>query len=76
MFRGTLGDQWPEIGDQLCHRWRKLSRDDVRVPRGSAEYLVGVLQTRYGISRRDALLEVFEFECDLQLTNGRPLTAY
>lgn len=57
--------QWPELASKLRRRWRKLTADDVAYPSGSAEYLAGVLQERYGIDRREALLQVYEFECEL-----------
>lgn len=57
--------QWPELAPKLRHRWRKLTDDDVACPNGSSEYLASVLQERYGVDRREALLQVFEFECEL-----------
>jgi len=32
---------------------------------GSAEYLARVLQDRYGVDRREAMLQVYEFESGL-----------
>lgn len=66
---GALPDrirqQWPQLAGKLRRRWRKLTDDDVACPGGSAEYLAGRLQERYGVDRREAFLQVFEFECDL-----------
>lgn len=58
-------EQWPKLANKLRRRWRKLTADDVAYPNGSTEYLAGVLQERYGVDRREALLQVFEFECEL-----------
>lgn len=35
------------------------------LPDGDGEYLAGLLEERYGVDRREALLQVFEFEGDL-----------
>lgn len=60
-----IRDEWPRLGDRLRRRWRKLTREDVAFPDGSAAYLAGLLQQRYGVDRREALLQVFEFESEL-----------
>ncbi|HVU82305.1 MAG TPA: hypothetical protein VHD89_09915 [Rhodanobacteraceae bacterium] len=60
-----IRDEWPRLGDRLRRRWRKLTREDVAFPEGNATYLAGLLQQRYGVDRREALLQVFEFESEL-----------
>lgn len=65
MSNDRIKEEWPNIPDRLRRRWRKLTNDDVRWPSGSAEYLAGKLQQRYGVNRREAFLQVFEFECEL-----------
>jgi uncharacterized protein YjbJ (UPF0337 family) len=60
-----IKQEWTEIPDKLRRRWRKLTWDDVLFKDGSAEYLAGVLQDRYGVDRREALLQVYEFESGL-----------
>lgn len=57
--------EWPNIAGRMRRRWRKLTSDDVAYPGGSAEYLAAVLQDRYGVDRREALLQVYEFESEL-----------
>lgn len=57
--------QWSDLSGKLRRRWRKLKWQDVRRPDGDAEYLAGLLQERYGVDRREALLQVFEFESEL-----------
>jgi hypothetical protein len=42
-----------------------LTESDVRSPTGDAEYLAERLQERYGLDRREAILQVYEFECEL-----------
>ena len=65
MNRDRIKDEWQEISGKLRRRWSKLTADDVLFPGGSAEYLAGVLQERYGVDRREALLQVYEFESEL-----------
>lgn len=60
-----IKEEWSEIAGRLRRRWRKLTTDDVLYPGGNAEYLAGVLQERYGVDRREALLQVYEFESEL-----------
>lgn len=57
--------QWRNIPDRVRRRWRKLTAEDVLQPAGDAEYLAERLQQRYGIDRREALLQIFEFECEI-----------
>ena len=60
-----IQQEWTQISDKLRRRWRKLTADDVLFTGGSAEYLARVLQDRYGVDRREALLQVYEFESGL-----------
>lgn len=60
-----IKEKWPEIAERVRRRWRKLTIDDVSYPGANAEYLASVLQERYGVDRREALLQVYEFECEL-----------
>ena len=60
-----IQQEWTQISDKLRRRWRKLTADDVLFAGGSAEYLARVLQDRYGVDRREALLQVYEFESGL-----------
>lgn len=60
-----IRDEWPRLGHRLRRRWRKLTREDVAFQEGNATYLAGLLQQRYGVDRREALLQVFEFESEL-----------
>jgi hypothetical protein len=58
-------EQWENIPDRLRRRWRKLTNEDVRRAGGSAAYLAECLQHRYGVDRREAFLQVYEFESEL-----------
>jgi hypothetical protein len=63
--RDPIGERWEELADRLRRRWRRLTSDDVEFPAGNVEYLVGLLQRRYGFDRHEALLQVYEFESEL-----------
>ncbi|MGH8234738.1 MAG: CsbD family protein [Rhodanobacteraceae bacterium] len=60
-----IKEEWSVITGRIRRRWRKLTTDDVSYPGGDAEYLARVLQERYGVDRREALLQVYEFESEL-----------
>lgn len=65
MSEDRIKDEWPKIADRLRRHWHKLTPADVNVPDGGEEYLAVLLQQRYGIGRREAFQQVFEFECEL-----------
>lgn len=65
MGRDRIREEWNDLAGRLRRRWRKLKWQDVLRPDGDAEYLAALLQERYGIDRREALLQVFEFESGL-----------
>lgn len=65
MGRDRVREQWSDLGGKMRRRWRKLKWQDVLLPNGDVEYLAGLLEERYGVDRREALLQVFEFESDL-----------
>jgi uncharacterized protein YjbJ (UPF0337 family) len=60
-----IKQEWAQLSGRLLRRWRKLTADDVLFAGGSAEYLARVLQDRYGVDRREAMLQVYEFESGL-----------
>lgn len=60
-----IKEEWSSIAGRIRRRWRKLTSDDVAYPGGNAEYLAAVVQERYGVDRREALLQVYEFESEL-----------
>lgn len=65
MGRDRVREQWSDLGGKMRRRWRKLKWQDVLLPDWDVEYLAGLLEERYGVDRREALLQVFEFESDL-----------
>ncbi|HET7222041.1 MAG TPA: CsbD family protein [Rhodanobacteraceae bacterium] len=65
MGNDRIMEEWTNIPDRLRRRWRKLTIEDVRRPEGCSEYLAERLQQRYGVDRREAFLQVYEFESEL-----------
>ncbi|HEX5488915.1 MAG TPA: CsbD family protein [Rhodanobacteraceae bacterium] len=63
--RDRIKEEWLAIAGRIRRRWRQVTVDDVSYAGGTAEYLAGVLQMRYGFDRREALLQVYEFESEL-----------
>lgn len=48
----------------MRRHWHQLTAGDVAAPDGCEAYLVTLLQQRYGMDRREAFPQVFEFECE------------
>lgn len=65
LARDRIKDEWHTLTGKLRRRWPRLTLDDLLLPSGSAEYLAGILQERYDLDRREALLQVYEFESEL-----------
>lgn len=63
--RDRIEEEWSAIAGRIRRRWRQVTVEDVSCASGTAEYLAGVLQRRHGFDRREALLQVYEFESEL-----------
>ncbi|HET9819304.1 MAG TPA: CsbD family protein [Rhodanobacteraceae bacterium] len=63
--RDRIKEEWSAIAGRIRRRWRQVTIDDVSYAGGTADYLAGVLQMRYGFDRREAMLQVYEFESEL-----------
>lgn len=57
--------RWKQLHGKLKTQWGKLTDDDLDVADGSAEYLAGKLQERYGIARDEARKQVRDFDSRL-----------
>lgn len=62
MNQDTIKGQWKQLSGSIKKRWGKLTDDDLTRAEGSAEYLAGKLQERYGIARDEAEAQVNEFQ--------------
>jgi uncharacterized protein YjbJ (UPF0337 family) len=62
MNEDIIQGKWRQLKGQIKTRWGKLLDDDLDRLDGHREYLVGKIQERYGIARREAEKEVEAFE--------------
>ncbi len=60
-----IQQEWPNLAVKLRRRWRKLTDEDVHARDGNSDVLAHKLQLRYGVDRREAILQVYEFESAL-----------
>lgn len=61
MNRDVIAGKWHQIKGDLKTRWAKLTDDDLERTEGNFEYLVGLVQERYGMVREVAERQVREF---------------
>ena len=65
MNEDKIKGQWKQLSGKMKMRWGKLTDDDLTAASGSAEYLTGKVQERYGIAKDEAEKQVRDFESDL-----------
>lgn len=53
---------WNQFAGKAKQRWGKLTEDDVAVINGKRQELVGKIQERYGIAKKEAEKQVDEWE--------------
>jgi uncharacterized protein YjbJ (UPF0337 family) len=61
MNRDVIAGKWRQIKGDVKSRWAKLTDDDLERAEGNFEYLVGLVQERYGMVRDVAERQVREF---------------
>jgi uncharacterized protein YjbJ (UPF0337 family) len=61
MNEDKIKGNWKQLIGKLKQHWGKLTDDDLKVAEGSGEYLVGLIQERYGVARDEAKKQVKEF---------------
>jgi uncharacterized protein YjbJ (UPF0337 family) len=61
MNKDIIQGKWTQLKGQIQARWGDLTDDIFDVREGSAEYLAGKLQERYGWDRERAQREVDDF---------------
>lgn len=59
--RDVFAGRWQQIKGDLKERWGRLTDDDLARGDGSFEYLVGLVQERYGMIREVAERQVRDF---------------
>jgi uncharacterized protein YjbJ (UPF0337 family) len=57
-----LEGEWKQRRGKAVHHWGKMMNDELAAIAGKYEELVGRLQSRYGIAREEAQLQVGEFK--------------
>ncbi|HTC52274.1 MAG TPA: CsbD family protein [Steroidobacteraceae bacterium] len=65
MNEDKVKGQWKQLAGKLKAKWGKLTDDDLTVSDGTAEYLEGKIQERYGVARDEAKRQVREFSSRL-----------
>lgn len=53
---------WNQFAGKVKQRWGKLTDDDVTVINGKRQELVGKIQERYGVAKKEAEKQVDEWE--------------
>ena len=53
---------WKQLVGKAKEKWGKLTDDDWKVVEGQRDQLVGRIQERYGIARKEADRQVADFE--------------
>lgn len=63
--------QWHQFKGKLKERWGKLTDDDVKVVAGKRDMLIGKVQERYGVLKKDAEEQVDQWMSRLE-SSGQP----
>jgi uncharacterized protein YjbJ (UPF0337 family) len=58
----VIKSQWTRLSAKMRSTWGKLTYADVSYAEGDREYLVGMLQKRYGFQKDMAQRQVKQFE--------------
>lgn len=61
MNRDLIAGQWREIKGDVRNRWARITDDDLERADGNFDYLVGLVQTHYGMIREVAERQVRDF---------------
>ena len=65
MNTDIIKGKWKQLNGKIKTQWGKLTDDDLTVAEGSAEYLAGKVQERYGVTKDIAEQQVRDFEKDI-----------
>ena len=69
MNNDIVAGKWTQLKGRIREKWGELTDDDFDVAQGSAEYLSGKLQERYGWAKDRAEREIKQFTDDWQRDN-------
>ena len=62
MSRDVIKSHWARLSVKMRSNWGKLTHADVNYAEGDREYLIGMLQKRYGFQKEMAQRQVKQFE--------------
>jgi uncharacterized protein YjbJ (UPF0337 family) len=54
--------KWKELTGSVKERWGKITDDELTVIGGKRDKLAGVIQTKYGLAKEAAEVEIAKFE--------------
>jgi uncharacterized protein YjbJ (UPF0337 family) len=57
---------WKQMKGRIREKWGNLTDDDLEMIAGKRDQLIGRLQVRYGIAKKEAAKQVDEFADSLQ----------
>jgi uncharacterized protein YjbJ (UPF0337 family) len=61
MNTDTWEGQWKQLKGEVKRQWGKLTDDDLTQIQGDREKLIGTIQERYGVARKQAEAQVQEW---------------
>jgi uncharacterized protein YjbJ (UPF0337 family) len=61
MNQDQFAGQWKQFKGKVKQQWGKLTDDDLTVIEGNQDELIGKVQERYGIERKEAERQVHDF---------------
>lgn len=73
MYKQLLKGNWNQFKGQVKRHWGRLTDDDLTMVEGEFSRLVGVIQERYGLTRKQAsqelegFLDLFERETEREV---------
>jgi uncharacterized protein YjbJ (UPF0337 family) len=53
-----IAGKWSQLGGGIRQQWGKLTDDDVKHIAGCKDRLIGIIQERYGIGRKEAQRQI------------------
>lgn len=62
MNKDLFEGKWHEFSGKVKEKWGKLTDNELKQINGKREFLVGKLQTHYGLAKEKAEKELSDFE--------------
>jgi uncharacterized protein YjbJ (UPF0337 family) len=67
-----VAGNWKQLRGKVREQWGKLTDDDLNVIAGKRDQLVGRLQERYGMARKEAQRQADDFAAALKESKAAP----